>query len=496
MIDFILKFLVFVFSLHTSIKLTHLYQLKDYNALRYLKSIAHILILLSTVFFTLFVVQFFSPLNVYILTCSLLLCHFLLNFILPKSKKTPLVITNKIKRTIFIQVIILFVSIFSIYSFILYEIILCLSPVISNTLNIYDKLKNKKYIRLAQQRIKSMNVKIIAITGSNGKTSVKNILTSFLNLKYTTIATPASFNTPLGIAKFINNIDKNVEIVVLEFGARRIGDIKKLCQLFTPDYGIITMVGDQHLATFKTYKNILQTKKELSDFLHDKPCVYNLDNLGTNSMFQTKQGAKAGISLHENSSDIFAKNISIKSCETHFDLCNNKKLYHCKTKLLGKHNITNILLAYSMAKIFDIDDEKIIDEIYKIEQTPHRLSLIVTDIYILDDTYNCSLSSASESLAVLSQMPNKKMVVTPGIIEGGKYEYSINKTLGQKLSKFDYVVIVGKHNKDSILSGLKENKYNKKILLANTIEDAKQYFKLLNKFDTLLLLNDLPDDYN
>ncbi|MBR1987762.1 MAG: hypothetical protein IKA36_01850, partial [Clostridia bacterium] len=104
--------------------------------------------------------------------------------------------------------------------------------------------------------------------------------------------------------------------------------------------------------------------------------------------------------------------------------------------------------------------------------------------------------SAKASLEVLEHFPNKKMVVTPGIIEGGKHEKQINQTLGRMISKFDYIVIVGKHNKDSLIEGVKQANFDKKILFATSIEDAKQYFNILNKNDTLLLLNDLPDDYN
>lgn len=496
MLNFIVKFGIFIISLPVIIKCLHLYQLKDYSDKRYFKSLIRLIIFFLAISLTLLLVFYFSKTNNILLYLFNLIEVLSLYFFLPKNKKTPLKYTNKTKRILIIQVVITLLSIINSYVYLYFCIIVCLSPIVANMLNIYDKINNRKFIRFAREKLQNMNIKIVAITGSNGKTSVKNILTSFLNTKYKTICTPASYNTPLGIAKFINGLDEKVEIIVLEFGARKIGDVYKLCKLFNPNYGIITMVGDQHLETFKNFKNIYNTKAELSRFLKHYPCVYNLDNLGTNAMFKEKFGKKYAVSIYDKSCDLHAENIKILDGKTHFDLHVNNTIFHCETKLLGKHNIINILLCFSMARLFGIDEPKIIEQIEKIEQTPHRLSLIKTDIYILDDTYNCSISSAKESLEVLSNMPNKKMVVTPGIIEGGRHEEAINKNLGRMLSKFDFIVIVGKHNRGSISSGIKQENKNKKILLADTIDDAKQYFKILNNSDTLLLLNDLPDYYN
>ena len=137
------------------------------------------------------------------------------------------------------------------------------------------------------------------------------------------------------------------------------------------------------------------------------------------------------------------------------------------------------------------------DTIKNLKPLDHRLSLIKTHINILDDSYNCSPDSSKEALFVLSQLPNKKMVATPGIIEGGTDEYNINYQLGKNLSVFDYIIIVGEHNKKAILDGLKSQNYlETNIYFAPTLNDATQYFKLLKQNDNLLLLNDLPDDYN
>ena len=169
---------------------------------------------------------------------------------------------------------------------------------ISNFINLYDRIKNNNFIKKASEKIKLSQVKIIAITGSNGKTSVKQILNQFLKIKYKILATPKSFNTPLGIAKFVNenDIDK-YDFLILEYGARKKGDIKKLCSIYGADYGIITLIAPQHLESFRSIENVYRTKNELSEFLKPDLCIYNIDNLFVYRSYFEKTDSK-GLHFH------------------------------------------------------------------------------------------------------------------------------------------------------------------------------------------------------
>lgn len=382
------------------------------------------------------------------------------------------------------------------------------APIFANNLNFYDKIKNMTYIKKAKIKLKNSSAKVIAITGSNGKTTVKNILFEMLKTEYKILASPKSFNTSIGLSKFLNESDLNVDFVILEYGARHKNDISKLCKIFGADFGIETQIAPQHLQTFKCIENVANAKQKLSVFLKEKLCVFNVDNEHISKMYADKNGAKIAVSITNKNVDYFADNIKIENFKTNFNLHFLSSTLTCQTNLLGQHNVTDILLAFALAKHLNISNQNLQISIKNLPYIPHRLEYIKGAINILDDSYNCSPASAKNSIDVLLKCSGKKMVVTPGIIEGGKQQENFNFSLGKMLAKADFIVIVGNTNKSALEKGIlfqlkidsinsnHNNLGTKKILFAPTLENAKQYFNLLNCDDTLLLLNDLPDDFD
>lgn len=551
-----------------AIKYLHVFQLKDYSCPRYLNYILkkQSIYISICILLAILIIVFKNEIVFLTLACLLLMIIPIFNFKLIEQNKTPIHYTNKFKRLLTISIVLIIILSFVPYGVIFINLVTIFIPILSKTLNLYDIFKNKHYIHKACEKLRLNKTKVIAITGSNGKTSVKNILEKMLSKKYKVCATPKSYNTPLGISKFINDsLVEDCEFLILEYGARRRGDIKKLCKLFGVDYGIITTVAPQHLETFKTIENVYKEKNELSEFLSSGTCVFNTDNLYTYRMYQEKQIKKIGVSIY-NKCDVYASNVKIEDFKTKFDLHILDKIYTVETCLLGRHNVLNILLATALAKNLDVEYKDIIDAIKNLKFVPHRLELIKSDLYILDDSYNCSLASAKESVRVLNEIcgdlknkeknlknlefstnfdknftknneklenlknfyenseilltsntkskntklktsneniaskisnEHKRIICTPGIIEGGKCEYDINFQLGKMCSNSDAVIIIGEHNKKAIYSGLKSQNYaDNNIVLSSTLENAKAYFKNLNSGDILLLLNDLPDDYN
>lgn len=475
-------------------KYLHIWQLKDYNAKRYLSHFKNKFLLCGfyLILFLLEIIFKNTILNICLNTFALIVNLLFISKLI-STNKTPIKYTGKIKRSYVIASIVLAIISIFYYGAIISLFALLFLPVICNFLNIYDKILNQKFIKLAREKLALSKAKVIAITGSNGKTSVKNILAEMLK-RYNVLASPKSYNTPLGISKFINDSNlENCNYIILEYGARHIGDVKKLCKIFGADYGIITLVAPQHLESFKTMHNIFKAKKELSDFLGEKLCVYNLDNIYTYEMHAKKVGKKVGVSLF-GEADIFLTDLQIKNFKTTFNIHYKNKTYAAKTKLLGRHNATNILLAAALAANLGVEMTEIVDTIKKLNYVPHRLELIKSDINILDDSYNCSLASAKEALYVLRALPNKKVVATPGIIEGGDCQFDINYELGKMLTCADKVLVIGTTNKNALTRAMESKKF-KKYKCFQTLEEAKSEFNKLSKGDTLLLLNDLPDDY-
>lgn len=450
------------------------------------------------------------------------LVFILIDFILFlfKSKKIKFIFTARIFRIILFELFIILWLFF--YKNIYIAISLILTPFMLIGFNFFDLYRyyiDRKNLRTAISKLKAnKNLIVVGITGSNGKTSVKQILVDILNKKFNVIYTQKNQNTTKGAIIAINKfLRQDTQIFICEMGAKKRGDIKEICKLVNPSRGIVTNVFPQHLETFKTEQNIYLTKKELPDFLGDKYCTFNLDNPLSFKMFEEKRTNRNGVSI-SSKNGIYVENIKVVNYETYFDICYQKKIYPCHTKLTGSHNITNILLALDMALHLGIDITCAIQTIIDLQPTPHRLQYIKSHIDIIDDTYNCSIASASAALEFLKNIDKIKVVCTPGIVEGGKLQFSLNQQLSNQLNLIaDIAIIVGKTNRKALTSklsnfdlipiGLKNidlnltnsklNPNKKQAYIVDSLKIAKVIFsKILNKHHVLLLLNDLPDEYN
>lgn len=362
------------------------------------------------------------------------------------------------------------------------------------------------YIKKAQKKLKLFkNLNIIAITGSFGKTSVKNYLYQMLKTKYKVCYSPNSYNTPMGITKTILNcLNFDDEFLILEFGADHNHDIKKLCKIVKPDHAILTGVTNQHLKTFKTLSNLIKTKFELVKFAkQDGIFVFNFDNKITKNFYKNcKAKNKFLISCEQKNENnlnknisLFAKDISCKYFETTFCLCTKNESVFCKTKLLGLSNITNILLSAQMALKFGISLNEIEKVIQNLEPVPHRLNLIENcGKFILDDSFNANPEGVKQAIEVLKTFDGKKIVITPGLVELGNKQEEENINLGKLLRQINYVFVVGKTNKNALLKGIGD--FCKNVFCFENLNEAtKKLQTIFFEGDCVLFLNDLPDNY-
>ncbi|MBO5926609.1 MAG: UDP-N-acetylmuramoyl-tripeptide--D-alanyl-D-alanine ligase [Clostridia bacterium] len=359
-----------------------------------------------------------------------------------------------------------------------------------------------KYVKKCKQKLqKSQNLIKIAITGSYGKTSVKEILKVILSKKYKVMATPLSYNTPLGISKTVKRLDGTEDVLIAEMGARRVGDIKKLTEIVNPNVAVITGVTAQHLETFKKLENVKKTKYELIENMNGGKAVFSSDNKATYEMFRMcdKSAVLAGLNT-KGKPRVYATDVKSTSKGTNFTLHVGGESVEVSTKLLGKHNVSNICLAVAVADILGLTIGEIASAICNINPIKHRLEIIESEngLTILDDSYNSNPEGVKCALDVLSEFSGNKFVVTPGIVELGVVENEENFKFGKLLAKVaNGVILVGRARTLKIREGLLSEGYSTdKIYMVSSLEDAKRKLtEIYESGDVVLFENDLPDKY-
>lgn len=435
-----------------------------------------------------------------------------------KYPKKKLVFTARATRLFILTLILL---IFAVYNFSKLSPFIFISTifltsffvpfflVMSNIL-IYplEMLINNLYLRSAKKMMTKLKPKVVAITGSYGKTSTKDILTHILSVRYKVLKTPGSFNTPMGLCKVIRGeLKPEHEVFIVELGARKRGEIKELCELVKPEIGMITAIGPQHLEMFKTVENIMDTKYELIEALPSNGiAVFNGDDENCRQLAQKTKDKKAllyGINKSDVKLHLLAKDISISSQGIYFLTQNSKGNtvpYQCR--LLGRHNVSNVLAAATVALEFGMSLSEIAEAVKTLEQTTHRLQLIsgAGGVTVIDDAFNANPIGAKIALEVLSEFKGgRKILVTPGLVELGEREYEENKQLGITAAKVcDLVFLVGPKRTKSIFDGLKEAGFHEtNIFVEKSLNAVTERFKdILKVGDVVLFENDLPDTYN
>ncbi len=374
-------------------------------------------------------------------------------------------------------------------------------------LNPVEKSINNKFYQTAQDKIKSLEkLTVVGITGSYGKTSTKFITAEILEQKFKTFKTPGSYNTPMGVSKVINeDLNDSYNVFVAELGAERMGEIKEMTKLVKPDIGIITSIGPCHLETFKTMENIAKTKYELIEGLSGDGCaIFNYDNEYVRKLADMTYTKKLlyGLKNHNNL-DVYAEDIVTGIEGSTFTLnIKGKGTVECKTKLLGKHNVLNILAGVATGYALEMTLVQIASGIEKIEPIQHRLQLINpgTGVIVIDDAFNSNPDGAAAALEVLSEFQDhRKVIVTPGMIGLGNLEYEENKKLGQGIAKVcDIAILVGESKTQAIKDGLLESGFAKEnIIIVKSLKESENVLRtLLKKGDVVLFENDLPDTYN
>ncbi len=434
-----------------------------------------------------------------------------------KKSIIKLVFTARIKRMYFCYAVLLtiisclqiFLAKGSYYWFLSLAFLLALLPYIA----VYmlwalmypaEKIITKHYTNDAKKILSDFGgrLKIVGITGSYGKTGTKNILYKMLSEKYNTLITPKNFNTPMGVVRTVREYMRpETEIFICEMGAKKVGDIKELCDLVgRVDYGIITSIGPQHLDTFGDINTVINTKFELYDAVS---CFNGSVFANTDNKYIKEKSISANVIPYgsDTSLKFYADNVEMGEIGQSFDLHLENECINVHTKLLGQHNILNIVGAAALAYKMGVSAKQIAFAVSRLCAVEHRLELkpYIAGSTLIDDAYNANPEGCLEACRVLSRFKNKKrIIVTPGLVELGEKEYECNYNLGKEAANCaDIIILVGKQHSKPIAEGVKDAGFKEENLyIVSSFKEASNVFTPMCNKDTVLLFeNDLPDNY-
>lgn len=442
------------------------------------------------------------------------------------DQKLKLKITSRVKRlliTLSLLIILIFGSvIFALYSygydflslnfylylyitFVLVVYLIFILVILANTINApIEMMVRNHYKKLAKNKLaKIPNLEVIGITGSFGKTSTKNIVGSILAKKQPTLICPASYNTPMGLTMTIDKELSNLyRYFVAEMGAYKPGEIRELVNLVKPKYGIVTSVGHQHLETFKSIENVTKTKMELIEGLPTNGLgIINYDNEYIRN-YQIKNDVKVlTYSLQDDSCDIYGFDIKYQEQCMEFKFKLHKQTYSCSTKLLGRHNVENIMAAILLADHLGYCIDDITSAIKRLAPVKNRLELkrVNNKTIMIDDAFNANEVGIKESIYILGQYQDKKRIlITPGLIDLGSISEKIHNDLGMYLTKYvDQVMIVGDYNYQDIIDGIKQTDFDlKRVKKYDNFLEAYRDAISIDEDKVILVANDLPDKFN
>ena len=433
-----------------------------------------------------------------------------------KKAKKPFVVTMRVKRTYIVSFVVFTLLVAAMafllpgelprfYMLGLFALLLplwvalgglCAWPV--------EKLVSEMYFRDAQKKLRARPDLIkIGITGSYGKTSVKFIMKTILEEKFQVLATPSSFNTPMGVTRIIRErLQPAHQVFIAEMGARHVGDIKELCRLVHPHHGVLTSVGPQHLDTFHTIERIKGTKYELMDAIPDGGCCFFPDDGAIcRELFDKTLKEKRLCALNgADDADVWATDVTVSPAGSAFTLHTIGDSIRCETRLLGEHNISNILLAAMVGLHLGMNLRQVARGISRIQPVEHRLQLIPSaGVTIIDDAFNSNPNGAKAALRVLRDFPGRRIIITPGMVELGADEEEFNHDFGVFMAEcVDVAILVGPRHTAPIAKGLTEHGFPAENLhVVSSLEEAAAILRQIGKNgDVALFENDLPDNYS
>lgn len=301
--------------------------------------------------------------------------------------------------------------------------------------------------QLAHHHRKVLGLPIIGITGTNGKTTTKELLAAVLSTKFNLLYTEGNFNNHIGVPLTLLRLTHDHEMAVIEMGASHPGDIKELVDIVHPNYGIITNVGRAHLEGFGSFEGVIRTKGELYDYIRRSK-----GKIFIKKENEYLQSIAKGIEqiTYGNGDDAFASG-QVVSCDPFlvFNWKQQGKLHTVETHMIGSYNLDNVLAAVAVGRFFKIPAERISRAIAAYEPTNNRSQFKKTDNNeLIIDAYNANPSSMKVALDNFITMPvQPKAIILGDMRELGPTSNELHAEVVEQIKKgqFDKVFLCGEH---------------------------------------------------
>ena len=321
---------------------------------------------------------------------------------------------------------------------------------------------------IASYKRKINNIPVVAITGSVGKTSTKDMVASVVSQKYKTLKTIGNNNNNIGLPFTILRL-KDEEIMILEMGMNHFGEIHLLSKIAKPNICVITNIGTSHIGNLGSKENILKAKLEILDGAENPTIIINNDDELLHKWYLENKDSKKIITYGiENKSDIMAKDMILDQEESRYKCNIDRKEIDVEVPIAGRHFVLNSLCATTVGVTLNIDINKIITGIKNVELTKKRMDIKeINGIKVINDAYNASPEAMKASLNYLSSFKNnRKIAVLGDMFELGEYAEKLHRLVGEEVYKnnIDILVCTGENAKliadEALKCGMKkENIY-------------------------------------
>ena len=346
--------------------------------------------------------------------------------------------------------------------------------------------------QIAKYKRSKYNIPVIAITGSVGKTSTKDIIASVVATKYNVLKTEGNFNNHIGVPLTILRL-KNHNAMVVEMGMSNKGEISLLTDIAKPTIAVITNIGTAHIGNLGSREKILKAKLEILEGLsEDGTLIINNDNDMLHIWNENNKKYKVLDFGIENNSKIMAKNIQIESTSSTYTVEQNNEKYNIEVPIASKVFIYNSLSAICVGKLLDIQMNKIIEGIKNFELTKNRMEIKkVNGITIINDCYNANFDSMKASIESLAKMSGKRKIAILGdMLELGKFSKKLHCDLGCEIysNNINILITVGVESKNIAESAIKKGMNTSNIYVLNNNEEVINLIKKIKQEGDCILI--------